>query len=44
MGERDMVKEKIVAKWANPITQLSATPDSRQEIQLKIGLLEHKKA
>ena len=34
--------ERIVVECANPITQLSATPYSRQEIQLKERLLVHK--
>ena len=32
-----MAKERIVAERANPITQLSATPYSRQELQPKIA-------
>ena len=40
MGDR---YKRIVAECANPITQLSATPFSRQEIQHKERLLVHKK-
>ena len=36
-GEWVMDKERIVVEWANPITQLSAIPYSRQELQLKTG-------
>ena len=40
MGDR---YKRIVGECANPITQLSVTPFSRQEIQLKERLLVHKK-
>ena len=41
-GEWEMDKERIAAEWANPITPLSATAFSKQDIQLKLGLQLHK--